>query len=279
MENFFDYVLSELNNNDYNVKFEGNVFFQYHPYNNDFVIYDINEETLDIDTIPYVPLTESSSEDIPFVDEIERSDWNKSFVVPVKIGNNVTFESDNAIYLALEAFTESLNGKVFEYGDYKYNAKVSSPKPEGIPILKNGVGWFRLFTFSVSFTKIKRGFFGGEFSLQINGVDVDFISVTPSSGSDTRTERDLVKWSNNKSTPIARQTELEINFNYQGEPAEQAMLEYALGLGDINNTFSIYYNVFGTTYKNDNMLLINATPQFERGVVVTMLVKFVERGR
>jgi len=74
MVNFYNYVLQELNQNEQGVRFEGNIFFYFHPHNNDFVLYNVNEEELRIEKLEYVPFVENTSDEITYVDANQRSD-------------------------------------------------------------------------------------------------------------------------------------------------------------------------------------------------------------
>jgi hypothetical protein len=286
--NFFSYILEQLNTNTYDIQFEGNVFFQYHPHNNDFVIYDINEQELRIEKIEYVPFSENMSDEIPFVDENKRSDFNKMFVVPIKVDNQTSFQEDNEIYKALYEFTQNLNGTSFTYDGFKYAVKIGEPRPEGVPILKRGAGWYRLFSISIAYTRVQSGLFGNEISATLSTIvddvtitkEVDFINLTPTSAIDTQTERNLSEWSTNKSKPIARQIQVDMTLNIDPDNAfDQLLLDEAF-ISSTDLTPREYTLEVELPHKTitKNMIIIQATPSFERGLLTTIVLRLVEGG-
>ena len=286
MINFYNYVLTELNKNQHDVVFDGNVFFYYHAHNNDFVLYSVDEEELKIDKIEYVPFVENSSDEITFVDDNGRTDFHKLYVIPIKVEDNVQFDLTSKPYQALVDFKNEYNGKIVSFEGFRYAFKVSEPRPEGVPILKRGSGWYRLFTVSIAFTRLESGTFGNDISVTLatddNGTvlsnSLDFINFTPASASDTQVERDISVFSNNFSVPIARMTEFDITFNYTDSALERKLLDFAFGNDgdDIDNEYTLSIALPHKTYTK-TVVLTQAAATFEKGVVVSALIKLVEK--
>lgn len=286
MVNFYEYVLNELNQNEQGVRFEGNIFFYYHAHNNDFVLYNINEEELRIDKLEYVPFVENTSDEITFVNDNKRADFFKVFVIPIKVEDNVTFNLQSKPYNALLDFTRDKNGATFDYEGSRYALKVSEPKPEGVPILKRGAGWYRLFSMSIAFTRIESGMFGNELSLSLaTDIDsvtetstLDFTNFSPASATDTQTERNLTTFTNNYNLPIARQTEFELSINYLDDTVHENILDFAFGAdgADIDNEYVLTMTLPHVTYTK-TVLLTQATATFEKGIVVSLLIRLVEK--
>lgn len=177
---FFKKFLEELNDNSKEVKFSGDAFFQFHE--STFTVFDVNQEEMTLTEIDYTPVSEEPPQFQQYRDQNKRQDWNRNFVMPVKINSLEKFDEDNAVYSALIEVVERLNGSVIEDNGRRYDMKVFTPVKQSMPFLHRGY-WFILLGVQVNTTSLVQGVFGNEWKLTIEGensgeMDIEDFTIT-----------------------------------------------------------------------------------------------------
>src|SRR6056297_593705 len=97
----YELVLAKLNENTQNVIFDGNFMFKF--FNGDtknFEIVTLEDDMLDFQSTEVVPVVDAQNIQVPFVDENNRSDFEREFYIAIKveaetdINNQVKIEFD-----------------------------------------------------------------------------------------------------------------------------------------------------------------------------------------
>ena len=163
--NIFDFILEKLNDS-YPV-FEGHFVFQFHQ--NGFTMEKIDEEYLTVDTVEYVPVSELSSQETPYVEGNNKSDFTKVYGFMLKIDKHETFDETDLAYQAMLSLKSTLNGKVFTINSRKTAFKVTTPQfRANIPYDGH---WWVLFEIQVTFTVMDEGYFGNDYIVKMRKKD------------------------------------------------------------------------------------------------------------
>ena len=163
--NIFDFILEKLN--DEKDVFVGNFVFQFH--HNGFTMNKIDEEYLSVETIEYVPVAEMASQETPYVEANNKSDFTKVYGMMLKIPKGEVFDESDEAYQAMLALKTEINGKVFTIDGRKVAFKVTVPQfRANIPYAGH---WWVLFEIQVTFTVMDEGYFGNEYTVKIRKKD------------------------------------------------------------------------------------------------------------
>lgn len=234
----YDLVLSKLNENTQGVTFDGNFMFKF--YNGDQQNFEIivrDEDLLDFESQRIVPVVDAQNIQVPFVDDNDRSDFEREFYIAIQVestvsdNNQVKIEFDETIteYQALLETIENIKSTLtFIDGDYKYTFKVKEPTK--VSYFKyNGI-YYQVLALTINLTSLQNGYFGNEtavyFGLKsdVSFADtatykLDFLEFTPNTSKETRANADTdateTSVAINKRTWIA-----DMTVNFTGNTAD-----------------------------------------------------------
>lgn len=164
MVNVFNILLSKLNENQYSVKFGGNVIFRFYTNTDTFDMVTVNEDTLTLDTEEYVPVFEQLSEQVAFVDKNKRHDWLKSYLFALRVEKR-EFDANNKFYKAMIETVEAMNGATVSSDNIKYAFKVNYPKK--VNYFQHGKAWYIVFEMVVNLSSVEHGTFGNDYTVWI----------------------------------------------------------------------------------------------------------------
>jgi len=166
----YDLVLSKLNENTQGVTFNGNFMFKF--YNGDQQNFEIivrDDDMLDFESQRIVPVVDAQNIQVPFVDDNDRSDFEREFYIAIQVdstvsdNNQVEIEFDETIteYQALLETIENIKSTLtFIDGGYKYTFKVKEPTKVA-PMKYNGE-YYQILALTFNLTSLEKGFFGNE---------------------------------------------------------------------------------------------------------------------
>lgn len=229
----YDLVLGKLNENTQGVTFDGNFMFKF--FNGDtknFEIVTLEDDMIDFTSTEVVPVVDAQNIQVPFVDENNRSDFEREFYVAIKvesstyINNQVKIEFDETLpqYQALLETIENIKNELtFIEGDYKYTFKVKEPTK--VSYFKyNGI-YYQVLALTINMTSVQFGYFGNETALYFGlksdtsfadttEYKLDFLEFSPNSSKETRANANTGATENtvaiNKRTWVA---DVTVNFN------------------------------------------------------------------
>jgi hypothetical protein len=168
----YELLLSKLNENTLGVEFSGNYMFKMWQsptgkYN--FEIVKLDPNALEIEQARVVPVVDSQSIQLPFVEKNERNDFERELLIAIEVpsttdvaGENVIeFDENTLEYQAiLETIANMRSQLVFIEGDYKYTLKVKDPTKGNV--FKYNSKWYQMVSITFYMSSIKKGYYGSE---------------------------------------------------------------------------------------------------------------------
>ncbi len=243
VNDIFNVLLTRLNQNSLGKKFAGNVIFKFYPNTSNFDLYTVNENTLTIDTEEYVPVVETVSEQIAFVDKNKRNDWMKSYLFAVRVDENEhEFDVNNEFYLAMTEVCGDLNGSVILTNGTRYAFKVNMPKPQGRFV--HDKSWYVIFEVTINLSGVEQGSFGNDYTVWIaeyvepddiyeDDNIVDFTPLVYKMGKALKTVHKKNE-ADTKGSVSSRTIHIDATLNYRGSDIEELLRSDMLGLESDN---------------------------------------------
>ena len=285
----FELVLEEMNDNSYDEIFDGNYVFKFTPQPSkkmqDFHILRTSEDSLEPDAHRVVPFVDVESIEIPFNEANQRSDWEKTFYIAIRMDitekdyGETTFEFDyndtrwQALMEVHNRFKEQLT---FSTGDFKASFKVR--EPQKVNVFKHKSAYYQIFALSMNIVKITQGRFGNEMSLYLGSKNADNmldpISTTVVMG---KTEQDNTPSNESDRTLKMNQRTLEVQttINYRGTAVDKTLLDEALAdTEDIETAHTLIMEQTGDFDLSRQMVVTSANIEFKNNAVERIALTF-----
>ena len=168
----FDALLDVFNDNDRDVLFSGNYMFRFWQQNSkihEFEIVQRAGDSLDFKTKRVIPVVELPGVEIPYVEDNNRSDYEKEFYVAFKVNEEInefnqriiewdyTDDSYQALLQGLEVLrqdpVETIDGQKFAF-------KVK--EPQRVDVFEYDGSYYQLLSLGMTITRIGVGVFNNE---------------------------------------------------------------------------------------------------------------------
>ena len=148
--NITKWLVTELNT--YHNNFRGNFVMDISETANGraYVFQRVNNEILDIEKVSYTPVAQTQDTPTPDVADKEAYDYIKSFVMPIKVENNFSFDETNPIYKAMMDFAHDYNGESVEIDNKKVSFKIVTPTL--FALSKYSASWYAVFVLDIYMT-------------------------------------------------------------------------------------------------------------------------------
>lgn len=275
----FNWFIEQLNNNTQNVTFDGNFVFKFYAQQHgtaDFEIISKDESMLDFESKEVVPVVNTQSIEIPFVEKNERSDFEQEYYVALRIENRIDeitnqqlleFDDADPKYLAMIEALQNIRSQLsFSYDGYKYTVKTKEPNV--VQTFKYNGNYYTVFALTLNMSAIKDGFYGNEMSFFLaDATDtiasehlLDVSEVNFVIGKQTKIFNTIDFVGSEQQTQInSRNWQAQITINYRGSTYTADDLMFKELMANNQNTITKQYK-FRASQNNIN---------YDKNVVVT----------
>lgn len=243
MDKTFDFILNELNKNDYGIRFKGNVYLLQHPQKG-FYMYEEGDlsKTLEFEKLEYVPVGLEINEPTKYLGSNKRIQWQKSLYIPIKSPNHMKFNDSENKIKAIQEVVDKLHGNHFDYKGSRIGLKIDDIKRgQTLPI--NG-DYYIMMIMRVYAEKIDKGYFGKELKFEIKLKEeneyreLDTIETDIGFGTDYTDTFDVTKFEQTKIIVDKGSVVMNIDFYLDDSPVEKEITRCLLE-GDFSKTFDV----------------------------------------
>ena len=237
--NIFGFILEKLN--DEKDVFVGNFVFQFH--HNGFVMNKIDEQYLKVETVEYVPVAEMSTQETPYVESNNKSDFTKVYGFMLKIPNGEVFSEDDEAYQAMLSLKSTLNGKTFEIDGRLCAFKVTVPQFRAN--IAYAGAWWVLFEIQVTFTVMDEGYFGNDYIVKMRKKDsgsyqtLDLIMLHAPMGKTEIAKNPVGVKANTTHSVHSRTVMFVLTAVYHGTGIEEDLYKEMWGKGDRDQLYDL----------------------------------------
>jgi hypothetical protein len=281
--NITNYIVEKLNGYG-TTEFRSNYVFDFRPDMKNglqFSVLKVNQQSLEMDKVEFVPVSEIVNSPTPFVEKNDRTGWVKTIAFPLRIKNGFMFDEQDDAYQALISLYQELNGLYDTIDGKKVSFKVTPPRYDQ-KAMSNGE-WYAIMVIDFFMTTLGQGFFCTEYDVFIKRQtdeeyhELDYIEFSTPTGSDEEIVPDVRDNNTAKLIQSRYALQLTISFNYLGGELERELYSYQMGKGDPKKKFNLRAVHESGTY--DYVVSIsNGTPLWKRGTVDRVSIDMKEVG-
>ena len=269
MKAIYDYFITQLNDNDSELVYQGNYVFMFNQ--DKMTLYQEVTGTLVNKEVEFSPVSIISKTPVTFIEKNKRIDWSLELGIAIRIQGQ-QYDSDNDLdYDNIMRVINAMQGGHYTLNSSEYSVKLDAePSYQGFVQLGNSK--YALLTLNMLVTEMSSGYFGQDWTVTIDGAELDILSFSP-----TMTKRYLTSDKKNELTndynkPVGRTMVFEVVFNYKNETD---ILSEVMGKAPLQDDYALVATLGETDYSY-TVSVQSGTPTIVNGAVVKMTVRFVE---
>lgn len=270
MQKIFDYFIEQLNSNTDGLVYKGNFLFRFET--DRLSVYEPVEGKLVNEEVKYRPVALTTSEDVPFVENNNRVDWLLEVGMLVPINGDAYDATTDLDYANIQSVCRAMNGSSITVDGTKYSVKVSPyPKYRGWTFLGE-TAQYAILSVTFNLTETTSGNFTQDWSISIDGSELDFVNFSPTSNKRFYTANDKSNNTNDYNNPIGRSFMIEVTFNYNGETG---LLDEVMSQSALTQEHTVVLT-FGEVSYTYTMVVESAPMLLVRGGVMQITIRMAE---
>ena len=269
MNDIFDYFLTQLNDNASSLVYKGNYIFKFHQ--DSMSVYETVTGKLVKEEIEYSPVSLITKTPVTFVENNKRIDWLVEFGIAVRIEGQEYDADDDLDYANIVSVLTSMQNASLSISGKKYSIK-TDPEPtyQGYSML--GQSKYAILSVTMNVTEVIQGYFGQDWTIEIDDTEVDFTECNISSTKRFVTVDDKDELLNDYNKPIGRTMVWELTLNYNDE---SELLTEVMGTATLSDTYTLSM-VFGTTTWTYTVTCESAPMSLVKGGVMQVTLRLVQ---
>jgi len=268
MKPLFDYFIEQLNLAT-GLTYRGNYIFKF--FEDKMTVYDVITGTLVTDEIEYTPVGILSKTPVTFVEKNQRVDWLVEIGIAVRIEGDEYDASTDLDYANIQSVIDDLQGSSLTLSGKKYSVKVDKePNYQGYNILGNSK--YAILTVVLNVTEMSSGYFGQDWTIEIDDVEVDFTDVSISTTKRFYTADNKSTLDNDYNKPNGRAVVIELTMNYNDE---STLLAEVMASANLKTNHTVDMTLGEDTW-NYAVTVESAPMSLTKGGVMQITLRFVE---
>lgn len=298
-QRIYNWFIDTLNTNTQDVTFSGNFVFKFWAQQHgvqDFEIINKNDEQLDFEALEVVPVVNTQSIEIPYVEKNNRSDFEQEYYIALRIENRIDedtnqqvleFDQTDPKYLALLETVSTIRDTLsFTYDGFKFTVKAR--EPQVVQTFKYNGNYYTLFAITLNMSAVEFGFYGNEMSFFLapetatisNTHLLDTYQVDMIIGKQTLVYNNIDFTATDQQTQVnSRNWQSQITINYRGSDYVPDTLLFNELMADSNQTISRKYRFRATQngVNYDKLVVITSINGTYRNNSVQQITAQIER--
>jgi len=213
MQEIFDYFIEKLNDNDDSLLYEGNYVFR--MYNDKLQVLTPVTGTLVSESLDFTPVSVTTKQPIPFVENNKRVDWLIEFGLLVRMDGDEYDPATDKDYANIQSVMDDMQSEVYDNEGIRYTFKTQDPNYQGYSFL--GKSKVAIISCVFNVTEISFGYFSQEsvFVLGSKTLDITNFTINATRRFYTADKKDTTN--NDYNMPTGRAMVFELTFNYKDE--------------------------------------------------------------
>ena len=298
-QRIFNWFIDTLNTNTQDVTFSGNFVFKFWSQQHgvqDFEIINKNDEQLEFEALEVVPVVNTQSIEIPYVEKNKRSDFEQEYYVALRIENRIDedtnqqileFDNTDPKYIALLETVDTIRDTLsFTYDGFKFTVKAR--EPQVVQTFKYNGNYYTLFGITLNMSSIEVGFYGNEMKFYLAPINttinethlLDTYQVDMIVGKQTLVYNNIDFTATDQQTQVnSRNWQSQITVNYRGSAFTPDTLLFNELMANNNQTISNKY-LFRATQNGvnyDKLVVVTSINATYRNNSVQQITAQVER--
>ena len=298
-QRIFNWFIDTLNTNTQDVTFSGNFVFKFWSQQHgvqDFEIINKNDEQLEFEALEVVPVVNTQSIEIPYVEKNKRSDFEQEYYVALRIENRIDedtnqqileFDNTDPKYIALLKTVDNIRDTLsFNYDGFKFTVKAR--EPQVVQTFKYNGNYYTLFGITLNMSSIEVGFYGNEMKFYLAPINttinethlLDTYQVDMIVGKQTLVYNNIDFTATDQQTQVnSRNWQAQITVNYRGSAFTPDTLLFNELMANTNQTISNKY-LFRATQNGvnyDKLVVVTSINGTYRNNSVQQITAQVER--
>jgi len=298
-QRIYNWFIDTLNTNTQDVTFSGNFVFKFWAQQHgvqDFEIINKSEEQLDFEALEVVPVVNTQSIEIPYVEKNKRSDFEQEYYVALRIENRIDedtnqqvleFDQTDPKYIALLETVSTIRDTLsFTYDGFKFTVKAR--EPQVVQTFKYNGNYYTLFAITLNMSAVEFGFYGNEMSFFLapetatisNTHLLDAYQVDMIIGKQTLVYNNIDFTATDQQTQVnSRNWQVQITINYRGSTYVPDTLLFNELMADSNQTIGRKYRFRATQngVNYDKLVVVTSINGTYRNNSVQQITAQIER--
>src|SRR6056297_516194 len=267
MKPLFDYFIEQLNLAT-GLTYRGNYIFKF--FEDKMTVYDVITGTLVTDEIEYTPVGILSKTPVTFVEKNQRVDWLVEIGIAVRIEGDEYDVSTDLDYANIQSVIDDIQGSSLTLSGKKYSVKVDKePNYQGYNILGNSK--YAILTVVLNITEMSSGYFGQDWTIEVDDVEVDFTDVSISTTKRFYTADNKSTLDNDYNKPNGRAVVIELTMNYNDE---STLLAEVMASANLKTNHTVDMTLGEDTW-NYAVTVESAPMSLTKGGVMQITLRFV----
>ena len=269
MKAIYDYFITQLNDNDNELVYQGNYVFNFNQ--DKMTLFQEVTGTLVNKEVEFSPVSIVSKTPVTFIEKNKRIDWSVEIGIGIRIEGQQYSAVNDLDYDNIVRVINLMQGQHYTLSGSEYSVKLDAePTYQGYQVLGNSK--YALLTINMLVTEMSSGYFGQDWTVTLDGAELDIVSFSP-----TMTKRYLTSDKKNELTndyniAAGRVMVFEVVFNYKNETD---ILSEVMGKSPLKDKYTLVASLGETDYTY-TVSVQSGTPTIINGAVVKMTVRFVE---